>query len=86
MAQEASYRELLSNLPPKQKTVLQAIAKEGTARNITSQKFVKKYSLGSASSVQSAVKLLLKSELITQTDNIWRVYDFFFAQWLATIY
>ena len=34
----------------------------------------------------SAVKLLLKSELITQTDNIWRVYDFFFAQWLATIY
>ena len=86
MTQETSYRELLSNLPPRQKTVLQAIAKEGSARNITSQKFVKKYNLGSASSVQSAVKLLLKSELVTQTDGVWRVYDFFFSQWLATMY
>ncbi len=86
MTQEISYRELLSNLPPRQKTVLQAIAKEGSARNITSQKFVKKYNLGSASSVQSAVKLLLKSELVTQTDGVWRVYDFFFSQWLATMY
>ena len=86
MTQETSYRELLSNLPPRQKTVLQAIAKEGSARNITSQKFVKKYNLGSASSVQSAVRLLLKSELVTQTDGVWRVYDFFFSQWLATMY
>ena len=86
MTQETSYRELLSNLPPRQKTVLQAIAKEGSARNITSQKFVKKYNLGSASSVQSAVRLLSKSELVTQTDGVWRVYDFFFSQWLATMY
>lgn len=86
MAQEANYKELLSNLPPRQKTVLQAIAKEGTAHNITSQKFVKKYNLGSASSVQSAVRLLLKSELITQQEGAWRLYDFFFSQWIATVY
>lgn len=86
MAQEAGYRELLSNLPQRQKTVLQAIAKAGKAQNITSQKFVRRYNLGSASSVQSAVKLLLKADLVTQTDGTYRVYDFFFAQWLATVY
>ena len=86
LAQETSYRELLSNLPPRQKTVLQAIAKEGKARNITSQQFIKKYNLGSASSIQSAVKLLLKSDLITQTDGVYRVYDFFFSRWLAIFY
>jgi hypothetical protein len=86
MAQEAGYKELLSNVPPKQKTVLQAIAKEGMARSITSQKFIRKYNLGSASSVQSAMKLLLKSELVTQVDGAYRVYDFFFSQWLATVY
>ena len=65
MSQENSYKDLLSNLPPKQKIVLQAIAKEGIARNITSTKFIKKYNLNSASSVQAAVKLLLKNDLLT---------------------
>ena len=86
MSQEQSYKDLLSNLPPKQKTVLQAIAKEGVAQNITSVKFIKKHNLNSASSVQSAVKLLLKNDLITQSDNRYRVYDFFLSEWLATYY
>ena len=60
-AQEGSYKDLLSNLPPRQKMILQAIAKERVATNITSAKFVKKYNLHSASSVQSAVKLLRKT-------------------------
>ena len=86
MTQENSYKDLLSNLPPKQKIVLQAIAKEGLAHNITSSKFIKKYSLNSASSVQSAVKLLLKNDLITQSDNAYRVYDYFLSEWLAKVY
>ena len=86
MAQEQSYKDLLSNIPPKQKMVLQAIAKEGVAHNITSAKFIKKYNLNSASSVQSAVKLLLKSDLLTQTEKGYRVYDFFLSEWLATVY
>ena len=86
MAQENSYKDLLSNIPPKQKTVLQAIAKEGIAQNITSSKFIKKYNLNSASSVQAAVKLLLKNDIITQTDKGYRVYDFFLSEWLATVY
>ena len=86
MAQEGSYKDLMSNLPPKQKMVLQAIAKEGRAQNITSSTFVKRYSLSSASSVQAAVKLLLKNDLITQSDGIYRVYDYFLAEWLASVY
>lgn len=86
MSQESSYKDILSRLPPKQKMVLQAIAKEGIAQNITSSRFVRKYNLNSASSVQSAVKLLLKNELITQIDNTYRVYDFFFSEWLAAVY
>lgn len=86
MTQENSYKDLLSNLPPKQKMVLQAIAKEGMAHNITSSKFIKKYNLNSASSVQSAVKLLLKNDLITQSDNAYRVYDYFLSEWLAKVY
>ena len=86
MSQEGSYKDLLSNLPPKQKIVLQAIAKEGIARNITSAKFIKKYNLRSASSVQAAVKLLLKNDILTQTEDGYRVYDFFLSEWLATVY
>lgn len=86
MSQENTYKDLLSNLPPKQKMVLQAIAKEGVAQNITSSKFIKKYNLNSASTVQSAVKLLLKNDLLTKTDNGYRVYDFFLSDWLATVY
>jgi len=97
MTQENSYKDLLSNLPPKQKIVLQAIAKEcmthsdptarkKVAQNITSSKFIKKYNLNSASSVQAAVKSLLNNDLLTQTDNGYRVYDFFLSEWLATVY
>ena len=86
MAQESSYKDLLSNLAPRQKVVLQAIAKEGLAQNITSSGFIKKYNLNSASSVQSAVKLLMKNDFVTQTDQGYRVYDFFLSEWLATVY
>lgn len=87
LSQESSFKDLLTHVPPKQKIVLQAIAKEGTARNITSSKFVKKYNLNSASSVQAAVKLLLKSGILTQNDDdSYRIYDYFFSEWLATAY
>lgn len=86
LAQEDSYKDLLSKLPPKQKTVLQAIAKEGVAHNVTSSKFIKKYALNSASSVQAALKLLLKNDLVTQDEGAYRIYDYFFSEWLNTYY
>ena len=86
MSQESSYKDILSSIPPKQKIVLQAIAKEGTANSITSTKFIKKYNLNSASAVQAAVKLLLQNDIITKDENSYRVYDYFFAEWLAKVY
>lgn len=86
LSQENSYKTLLSNMPPRQKMVLQAIAKEGVACNVTSAKFVKRYNLGSASSVQSAVRLLLKNDFITHEDGCYRVYDYFFSEWLAEVF
>lgn len=86
LTQENSYKDLLSRLAPKQKMLLQAIAREGTARGITSAAFIRKYSLPSASSVQSALKPLLKNDLVTQQDDAYRVYDYFLAEWLKKEY
>ena len=86
LSQEASYRDMLSRLSIKQKMVLQAIAKAGVAPNVTSSVFIKKYNLVSASSVQAALKPLLKQDIITQDEHGCRVYDFFFAAWLRKEY
>ena len=81
-SQEYTYNEILSNLSHKQKILLQAIAKEGIAERITSAKFIKKHNLSSASSIQAALKPLLENDLLTQTENRYRVYDYFFSDWL----
>ena len=84
--QEVSYKDLLSRLAPKQKLLLQAIAKEQIVRGVTSSTFVKKYNLSSASSVQAALKPLLKNDIVTMDDGAYRVYDYFFSEWLANTY
>ena len=56
-------------------------------RGASGSKFIKKYNLNSASSVQAAVKLLMKNDILTQDDDgSYRVYDYFFSNWLATVY
>lgn len=85
-SQEQTYKELLSQMPPRQKMLLQAIARDGEARCITSHGFITRHSLPSASSVQSAAKGLLASDLITRDDDTYRIYDYFLSQWLATMY
>ena len=86
LSQELSYKEMMNRLAPRQKVVLQAIAKEGGARNITAAHFIQKYTLASASSVQAAVKVMLKNEIITQENSVYCVADFFFAEWIAKVY
>jgi hypothetical protein len=84
--QESSYKDTLSNISAKQKPVLFAIVKEGEATNVTSAKFLKDNGLSSSSSVQSALKGLLEKDIITRTENGYRVYDYFFAEWLVWNY
>lgn len=80
------FREILSNIPEKQKILLYAIAREGEAERITSSDFIKRHSLVSASSVQSAVKKLLEKDLITESNKVFSVTDKLFAIWMNQMY
>ena len=84
--QEGAYQTQLNMLSPKQKKVLQAVAHEGVVKSPTSGAFIKKYSLDSASSVQSAIKGLNDKEIISNTGNGTKIYDYFFAWWLKNNY
>lgn len=81
-----TYSEILFRLPAKQKEVLIAIAKEGNAKAITSAQFIKKHSLSSSSSVQSALRGLLEKDFVTHEKDSYQVYDKFLAIWLNENY
>lgn len=74
-ANEVIYREILSNVSISQKSTLYAIAQERIVKNPMSSVFVKKYSLASSSSVQSAILKLAKSSLITKTEEGYIITD-----------
>lgn len=80
------FREILSNIPEKQKELLYAIAKDGEAERITSAAFIKRHSLASASSVQSAMKKLLEKDIITEINKVFSVTDRLFAMWMNGLY
>lgn len=77
-----TYEDLMYQLPEKQSLVLQAIARDGKARNLTSGKFIKRHGLLSASSVKSAIPALLDKGLITSDKGEFQIYDKFFEMWL----
>ena len=81
-----TYETLLRQMPEKQRDVFIAISKEKEARNVKSGKFVQKYRLTSASSVNSAVKGLLDKDFITLQDDAYIIYDKFFELWLNRNY
>ncbi len=85
-ASDTIFREILSNIPEKQKPLLYAIARDGEAERITSSEFIKKHSLASASSVQAAAKKLLERDIITQLNKKYSVTDKLFAMWINRIY
>ena len=80
--QDGVYISQLSLLPPRQKLLLQAIAKEGTVKSVTSAAFIKKYALDSASSVQSAFKGIDEKGFLATVDGFHRISDYFFAIWM----
>lgn len=80
------FREILSNIPEKQKELLYAIAKDGQAVQITSTDFIKRHRLTSASSVQSASKKLLEKDIITEINKVFSLNDRFFSLWIQRLY
>lgn len=85
-ANDTIFREILSNIPEKQKELLYAIVKDGEAERITSGSFIKRHSLTSASSVQSAVKKLLEKDIITEINKVFSLTDKLFSMWINQIY
>jgi len=83
---ETLFSEILNLLPERQKELLYAVAKEGKAQNITSGEFVKKHSLHSTASIQTAARQLLEKEILTRNGNVYSVYDRFFGLWLQAYY
>ncbi len=80
------FREILSNVPEKQKGLLYAIAKDGEAEHIMSADFIKRHSLASASSVQSAANKLLERDIVTEINKVFSVTDRLFAMWINRLY
>ena len=85
MAQEDRYQAILFGLAPRQKQLLYAIAKDRNVEGITSSEFVKRHRLVSASSVQAALKPLMKNDIVTCEEGTYRIYDYFFADYLAKL-
>ena len=82
-ANSGNYLETFANLSERQKQVLIAIARAGEVAEISSTQFITANSLGSASIVQSAMRALLKHDIVTKENATYRVSDIFFGQWVA---
>lgn len=75
-------RELLQFVTEQQKSVLYAIADEGTVKAVTSAEFTKRHRLKSPSSTQSALKSLLRNDLVTRKDGLYSVADPLMYLWM----
>lgn len=80
------FREILSTMPERQKQLLYAIAREGEAHGVTSAAFIRRHSLLSASSVQSALGRLLEKDIVTVSGRTYSINDRLFAMWINRLY
>ncbi len=79
---EETYNNILYQITPKQKALLIAISRERQATRITSQGFIHRNNLPSASSIQKAALTLQEKQIITNEQGIYEVYDQFMSMWL----
>jgi predicted transcriptional regulator len=73
-----NYRNLLTS---NQYQLLRAIALEGGTHHPNSTEFIRKYQLGSASTINSALKTLVDKEMIYSESGRYKLYDVFQYQW-----
>ena len=75
-------KEILQFVTEQQKAVLFAILAEEPVKSITSGAFTKRHRLKSPSATQSAMKMLLKSDLVTRRDGLYSISDPLMDLWL----
>ena len=79
------YEMLMAFLTSNQINLLKAISKEIRVEKPQSVDFIKKYDLPSASSVKTALDVLVDKELVYADANGYIVYDRFFNLWLRRL-
>ena len=77
-----SFRTYCKLLTSNQLALIKAIANEGKVREIGSQEFLQKHQPGPASTVRSALRVLIDKELVAEDEDGYSVYDRFFGLWL----
>lgn len=77
-----SYQYTMSRLTAKQSQLLIALSKEGVDIQPTSESFIKKYNLSSASSIQRGLSALIDKDILTLESGRYYIYDYFFHFWL----
>lgn len=86
IAQEApvlsNYSRLLTDT---QWDVLKAIAKSAPVSSPQSTAFISENALGAPSSVSTALKKLVDSEIVVRDENGYRVHDIILARWLQSL-
>ena len=80
---DEAYKDILFQLSIRQRDLLVAVSKEGKARQITGNRFVRAHHLVSASSVQKVAATLVEKQLLTHHQGVYEVYDRFMTAWLA---
>lgn len=80
-----AYENLLTAYSSVSIKLLKAIAKEGIVSEINSGKFIQKYNLRAASSVNTALKRLIKNEIVYKTPKGYIIYDRFMNEWLKSL-
>ena len=79
------YQMLTSFLTDNQFSLLKAIARAEIVEQPLGNEFIKRFELPSASSIKSALKVLVDKDLVYQTAQGYIVYDRFLGLWLKRI-
>jgi len=77
-----TFRTYCKLLTSNQLSLIKAIACEGKVKEISGQEFLQKYQLGAASTMRSAIRVLIDKELVLEDEDGYSVYDRFFGLWL----
>lgn len=78
----SKLREIMQFVTEPQKAVMYAILQDQPVREVTSSSFTKRHRLKSPSSTQSALKALLRSDLVTIRDGLYSISDPLMSLWL----
>jgi hypothetical protein len=80
-AQVNDFAERLERLAPSQQRVLRALAETPTSA-VSTKSFLDTIGVANHNAIQTALKALVKRELVYQTGRVWSVSDPFLRSWL----